>query len=234
MGAFIDLTGQRFGRLTVQHRSPAKGQARWLCQCDCGTEKVVPSDRLRLGETRSCGCLHREVTKQNLTTHGLSKTPTYQIWAGMKKRCYKKTYKDYKDYGGRGISVCAEWIDSFENFLRDMGERPAGMSIERKDTNGNYEPGNCIWADAVTQNRNRRSTRHVEVNGRRMCLTEACNLYGRTVRLVHRRLTFGWDLMEALTTPPLERWSSAPRDPNDGRATSRRTRSLSASSGSDG
>lgn len=203
MGAFIDLTGQRFGRLTVRHQSPAKGQARWVCRCDCGTEKIVPSERLRHGETRSCGCLHREVTKRNLTTHGLSKTPTYRIWAGMKKRCYKETFKDYKNYGGRGISVCAEWIDSFENFLRDMGERPAGMSIERKDTNGNYEPGNCIWADVVTQNRNRRSTRYVEVNGRRMCLTEACNLYGRRVQLVHKRLKSGWDLMDALTKPQI-------------------------------
>lgn len=165
-------------------------------------------------------------------SHGMSKSPTYNIWSGMKKRCYNPKSRNYPLYGAAGIQVCDRWKKSFDNFYADMGERPPGMSIERLDSKGPYAPGNCVWADRTTQNRNRSMSRWVEVDGRSMCLSEACQIYGTTIRRVHKRLKFGWDLMEALRTPPLTRWSTAARDPNDGRAASRRTQTLCASSGS--
>lgn len=202
MGIRLELTGQRFGRLSVLRLVPGPGKSRWECRCDCGKDTIIAGSQLR-ARTKSCGCLHKEIASRNLRKHGYAGTPTYNIWKGIKKRCYAKSFKDYHDYGGRGIRVCVEWLDSFEAFLRDMGERPAGMSIERKDSAGDYEPGNCIWADAKTQSRNRRSLVMVEVQGRRMCLAEACEMFGANTSRTRHRLATGWDLMDALTRPQI-------------------------------
>jgi hypothetical protein len=144
----IDITGQRFNWLTVvKHQAGTK----WLCVCDCGTQKVVESLTLRQGKTKSCGCKRPELISANLTTHGMTNTPTYRSWISMRRRCYDKTHPQFRYYGGKGITVCKRWKDSFENFMSDMGERPDGKTIDRVDSKKNYTPTNCRWATQAEQ-----------------------------------------------------------------------------------
>lgn len=162
MSQFIDLTGQVLGRWTIVGRHSVRSfqcgttSIAWACRCSCGTEKVVQGSNLRSGHSQSCGCLMREV----VTTHGRYLTRQYRAWSGMIARCHSPKNGGFKHYGGRGISVCKRWR-SFENFLADMGERPGPKhSIDRIDTNGNYEPENCRWATNAEQQLNKRTTRN--------------------------------------------------------------------------
>lgn len=158
----MNLTGLRFGRLTVIGRSPRKGSSWWVCRCDCGNESVTTSTNLRTGKSRSCGCLRREVTTARSTKHGLMaagmKGPTYHSWSNMIRRCTNPDHPRYADWGGRGITVCARWRD-YPNFLADMGEKPPGTTLGRIDNDGGYEPDNCRWETHQQQARNQRSTR---------------------------------------------------------------------------
>ena len=149
-----DLSGQQFGRLTVlglAQRHDGKN-AYWLCRCSCGNPliKEVQGGTLRNGRTLSCGCLQRETARK----HGMEGTRIYGVWADMKQRCQNPKHAAFADYGGRGISVCERW-QSFENFFADMSEAPEGLTLDRIDNDGNYEPGNCRWADWSTQNLNK-------------------------------------------------------------------------------
>lgn len=146
------LVGQRFGRLLVAGVVVSEKRPRYRCQviCDCGTEKVVCPPSLLDGMTKSCGCLNRE----RITKHGLSRSAIYQTWRNMKIRCFNKTDSDWHRYGGRGITVCARWMD-FRNFVADMGVKPAGLTLERINNDGNYEPGNCRWATPKEQAANK-------------------------------------------------------------------------------
>jgi hypothetical protein len=164
MGKKIDLTGRVFSRLTViseapYHTTPSgRKYVMWLCSCVCGNNITLRSSSLtsKAHKTKSCGCLSRDLSKVRFKTHGLSNTPTYTTYTAMKKRCYNSNDPAYHSYGGRGISVCDRWLEDFENFLYDMGERPEGTSIDRINTDGNYELSNCRWATKQTQQINKR------------------------------------------------------------------------------
>lgn len=149
-----DLTGVVFGKL-VAKKIVSRTKWRnviWLCECECGHTAEVSAGNLRKGKTTSCGC--------KLTTHGMTQTAEFRVWSGMKARCNNPRNASYKDYGGRGIKVCERWMNSFQNFIDDMGARPSGsLTIERKDNSLGYEPGNCVWETKSVQSRNRRTTR---------------------------------------------------------------------------
>lgn len=154
----INLTTRKFSRLLVlAEDGRAHGKVVWLCRCDCGKETRVQSFNLRSGNTKSCGCLRREAMKKTAFRHGYSYTRTHKTWSSMLERCRNPNNTVYAYYGGRGIQVCDRW-QKFEDFLADMGERPIGMSIDRIDSDGNYELDNCRWATRLEQRHNRRDT----------------------------------------------------------------------------
>lgn len=158
---FIDLSGQAFGRLSVQSRIENKGKHTiWTCFCQCGNTVNVSSTHLRSGHTLSCGC-YRDDTKKNNKhgeIHGMCDTPEYDAWHKMKGRCLNKSDRKYPDYGGRGITVCQEWIDSFEAFYSHIGKRPSKKhSLDRIENENGYEPGNVRWATIIEQNNNKRN-----------------------------------------------------------------------------
>jgi len=158
----IDITGQKFGRLTVLGMVQNKGNARAQCQCDCGKTVTPLAYNLKNGTTRSCGCLATEEKAARIRdvgyanrSHGKSNSRTYVCWQEMKKRCLLPTHSRYAYYGAQGITVCDRWLESFENFLADMGECPAEMTLDRRENHKGYEPGNCEWASRERQAQNR-------------------------------------------------------------------------------
>ena len=199
----IDLVGRRFGRVCVVRRDDTimTGDPRWICVCDCGKEKSIRGFSLRSGRTTSCGCLRRERAMAPATTHGMSYTRVYTIWAKMIARCTNPRHVGYARYGGRGISVCDRWRNSFEAFLADMGDC-GSLQIDRIKNNGNYEPNNCRWVTASENNRNRNSNRVIAYNGVSKTLVEwveQTKLARDTIAVRIDRL--GWSIERALTTP---------------------------------
>jgi len=154
-----DLRNQVFDRLTVIEcvGTNERNNLLWKCQCECGNIAIIVSCSLLSRMTKSCGCYGREQSRIENTTHGKSKSSEYRIWSGIIQRCTNPNNNRYSDYGGRGITVCDRWL-KFENFYADMGDRPDGMSIDREDNDGNYEPDNCRWATDEEQRYNKRNT----------------------------------------------------------------------------
>lgn len=194
----VDLTGRVYGQLTVVRLFEVlkpKCVTRWLCRCDCGREKIVRGSNLHSGQVSSCGCWKR----------GLTKTPTYSSWSSMKSRCLNPRNTNYPMYGGRGVRICDRWLESFDNFFADMGERPSlDHSIDRIDVDGHYEPNNCRWADRSTQRRNQRSGRRgykIEFQGRCMTVRAWAVAIGLSERALGHRLRAGWPVDAALTKP---------------------------------
>lgn len=207
-----DMPGQKFGRLTVireaapliHYTTKRRVAIRMFeCRCDCGTVKTVRMFSLRNGATVSCGCYHNELSALQARRHGhashIYKAPEYMAWQNMKSRCYSPRNDRFESYGGRGITVCDRWRDSYEAFLTDMGRKPSPHhSIDREDNDGNYEPGNCRWALLKVQARNNRRNRHVLFEGRSIPLSEACELTGLSYGMVKARLRRGWPDERAL------------------------------------
>lgn len=201
MAAFIDETGNVYGRLTVIHRgvsviTSGKPQTMWVCVCICGKETTVIGSSLRLGFTQSCGCFSSDKAKQTHTTHGCSPrvgaSQTYHIWESMRSRCLCPTDKRYSAYGGSGILVCERWAD-FSNFLEDMGEKPEGMTLDRIDGTLGYTKENCRWATTMEQVCNRSVSIWVVRDGVRKVLKHWClelNVsYSRALREIKKGLT---------------------------------------------
>lgn len=167
-----DLEGQRRGMLTIGKRVPSpQAHAVWSCICDCGNWTEIASNNLR--KQHSCGC-----TNLGRRTHNMSDTPTYLSWIDMRRRCNDPENVGYANYGARGIAVCDRWQNSFENFLSDMGERPKGHSIERRNNNDGYHPANCCWLPKNKQSLNRRGNVYVEVDGESITAAEAARKLG--------------------------------------------------------
>lgn len=190
-----DLTGQKFGKLTIIKYvyTDSYRRAIWRCKCECGNVIEVRGDMLRNGNTKSCGCL--------CTTHHKSNTRLYHTWQQMKGRCYNKNNKDYRDYGARGIVVCDEWKNDFQafyNWAMDNGYQE-NLTIDRIHPNGNYTPNNCRWADITTQNRNKRNNINFEYKGETHCLTEWCKILGLKYSRVRNRVRrLNWPIEKAL------------------------------------
>lgn len=204
-----DLTAQRFGRWialrfvgTNKHRA-----AQWLCRCDCGQERTVTAQSLKRLESRSCGCYGKEIWRESAARmrarkhgHGLTDSPTYKTWKSMIGRCSYPDMHGYHNYGGRGITVCERW-KTFENFLADMGVRPEGMTLDRIDGDGNYEPSNCRWATNTTQRRNSKQNVYITFQGKTQCLADWAREIGLSSAAFSKRIA-RWPLERALTAIP--------------------------------
>lgn len=210
MGKLIDLTGQRFGRLTVVSRAKNTKcrHPRWKCRCDCGSMPVVSGNDLRRGHTESCGCLQKERTslynRDNQINYGDGDTRLYTIWQGIKARTSNPNAYAYKNYGERGIMICGEWDNSFQKFKQWALERgyQKHLTIDRIDNNKGYSPDNCRWAERKSQSTNRRNNHYITYNGETKTLAEWARLLGIKRKTLSDRITrYGWNVEKALTTP---------------------------------
>lgn len=201
---FQDLTGHKFGTLTVVEFSHRKGnRTYWLCKCDCGTIKTYRADFLKSKGFHSCGCVSKEKSRERCRelgyktrTHGMSNSRLYKIYSNMKDRCYRKNCKAYKDYGARGITIYKEWLDRFESFYEwsiSHGYKN-NLTIDRIDNNGNYEPNNCRWVDRATQCLNTRKNINITYNNKTQTLKEWANELDMTYTQLHHRYERGWEL----------------------------------------
>ena len=204
-----NLKNKTFGKLKVIEMTDKRkhGSVVWKCLCECGNTVEVTTNCLTRGKTKSCGCYCIETRKKNckqtFTTHGQTKTKLYRVWQGMKRRCYCPNSKSYKNYGERGIIICGSWKTNFQNFqtwAMDNGYKE-GLTIERINVNGNYEPNNCTWIPLKEQNMNRRTTHYLTYNGKTLSITEWSQITGIPRRTISQRINrYCWTTEKALTT----------------------------------
>lgn len=206
MRTFDDLTHKRFGQLVVLSQAGRNkyGHLVWLCQCDCGNRKIVDGQHLRHGNTRSCGCMEslnrKNFGTRSIRTHEASETPLYKAWMRMKVRCNNQNSDHWNDYGGRGISVCAEWNHSFEAFQKwalENGWRQ-DLTLDRIDVNGNYEPSNCRWITNAEQQCNKRNNRWYTFNGKTQLIPAWAKEFGVTDSMIRSRIQKGANPVEVL------------------------------------
>lgn len=202
---FTDLSGKVFSNWTVKsfHGRSTKGKYYYLCECACGTIESVRADYLTSGITISCGCVRNPCVHGDC---GKGRTPEYRSWCSMKSRCLNKRNKKYKDYGGRGITICQRWISSYSAFLSDVGRRPHhAMTIHRVDNDGNYEPKNVVWATKEVQATHRRSTKFITFNGKTLSVAQ----WGRELEIkrhtLYNRLNRNLPIAKVLSRPKSHR-----------------------------
>lgn len=214
MSKIIDLEGKRFGKLIVLGRAEndKSDKAVWKCQCDCGNIIYCIGVKLRNGHTKSCGCLRRERFAETSFVHGKRDCRLYAVWNNMKQRCYNPDNKRYKSYGGRGITVCAEWTDkengfinfykwSYSNGYKENAKR-GECTLDRINVNGNYEPSNCRWVTNVEQQRNKRNNKYIEYKGEVHTISEWSKILGISQQKLYRRIyTHKWEIERAFKTP---------------------------------
>lgn len=210
MGKLIDLTDQRFGRLTVIGRSGEQNrQVLWLCKCDCGQIITVTGGNLRSGNTKSCGCLNRESSSARMKLQrydegadGHTYTRLYRIWRGLMNRCFNTADLSYCRYGGRGIECCAEWTEwaTFRNWAVSSGYH-ASLTLDRIDNNGPYAPHNCRWANVYQQNNNKRNNHYLLCFGEKHTVAEWSRITGFKQTTIRQRIARGWSVERALTEP---------------------------------
>lgn len=198
-----DLTGQTFSRWTVVERMPpGTGKSTYACRCECGAERQVAACSLTRGLSRSCGCLGHEEASARLTVHGKTGHPLFAIWKGMLTRCRNPNTKSWKRYGGRGIKVCDRWADDFQAFYDDMAPTwSAGLTIERNDNDGHYEPSNCRWIPRAEQARNREWCTYIDTPNGRLTIAEAARAFGISFFALRRRIRCGWPEDQWLRPP---------------------------------
>lgn len=204
----LDLIGQKFGKLTVVEKigsiniaavgKKPNRQIHWNCICDCGGNKQVTSNKLKFGGVISCGCLYGSIYSKSgikRNKYGMSylRTKEYSTWVSIRRRCLNPSYNSYQNYGGRGIKVCERWMESFQNFLDDMGYAPSkNHSIDRfPDNDGHYEPGNCRWATMAAQSVNRRNNTFIEFGGERLTISQWSRRVGCSFGTLSTRLQRG-------------------------------------------
>ena len=202
----VDMTNKKFGRLTVLQRAEndRHGNACWLCECDCGSQKVVLGSSLRKGLTVSCGCYHKDEITKRSTTHNSSRTRLFREWQYMKRRCYNPNYKYYSYYGKKGITVCEEWKNDFVAFQQWSLSNgySDNLTLDRINSDGNYEPSNCRWVTRKVQQNNRSSNIKITINGETKTLAQWCEIYNVPhERTRNRIVNKGWNAIDALTTP---------------------------------
>lgn len=207
MGKLIDLRGKKFTRLTViaeEKLNKKEGNRKWICKCECGNYITAKTSYLTSGDTKSCGCLKSERSKENAShinrTHGMTRTRLYKIWQGMKNRCYKENTNGYENYGKRGIEVCVEWRHNFVNFYNwaiSNGYKD-NLTIDRLDNNKNYEPENCKWSTLKEQSNNRRTNCFIEYNGEKHSMKEWSEILNISYATMRTRRTRGWKNEEIL------------------------------------
>jgi len=225
MPKMIDLRGKTFGRVTVLATPPTrsyKGNLQWKCRCSCSknTEFWTLGENLRKGHTKSCGCLVSEVSRKNglaRQVHGEGSqcrgvSTEYRIWGSMCNRCFNPKNQSYKNYGGRGITVCPQWLGQkgYQQFLLDMGRRPSHKhSIDRyPNNNGDYEPGNCRWATTVEQSENKRNTQRIQFQGESKTISEWAQVLGLKKEVLRSRLSQSFSMTRAISQPvlPTGKW----------------------------
>lgn len=198
------MIGKKFARLLVVEETERINpkRPRYKCLCDCGKTSNVEGRHLRAKTILSCGCLASEKLGNRSRTHGLTESPEYLTWCGIKRRCLNKNDARYPDYGGRGISICNSWANSFEAFLKDMGGKPTlAHSIERIDYNKGYDKFNCKWITMASQAKNRRSNVVITLNGKSMILTDWARQTGISTATISARIRYGWSIEDTLTKP---------------------------------
>jgi hypothetical protein len=203
MSKFIDLTGNKFGMLTVTKFSHFNKRrvSTWECLCECGNNVIVIGSNMKNGNSKSCGCLNIERAIETNTTHGMRRTRIYSIWIHMKERCRYEKCSVYEYYGGRGINYCEDW-EKFEGFYRDMKDGYSDrLTLERKDVNGNYCKENCKWATKIEQANNTRTNRIETVDGVADTMANLCRIYNIDRSVVKSRLKLGWSLDSAFMKP---------------------------------